>query len=33
MTNVIDIQRKRLRRMPVVFVGYMTEPCKTPRRY
>jgi hypothetical protein len=32
-SNVIDFQWERMRRMRVVFVGYMTEPCKTPRRY
>jgi hypothetical protein len=25
MTNLIDLDLERLRRMPVVFVGYVTE--------
>jgi len=30
---VIDLDKERLRRHPVVFVGYMSEPCKTLGRY
>jgi hypothetical protein len=34
MTNVIDFHSERLKRMPVQFVGYVSEKqCTTPRRY
>ena len=33
MSNVIDFELARIRRMPVLLVGYQTERCTTPRRY